>query len=352
MITMREIADEAGCSIATVSRALNGGARVDDSTGERIRAVAERLGYQSKRVSQKVEARGATRTIGLLIPTLEKFNYTLSMSLMQKVLAQADYRLLLSCHDEDPEAERILLRSLIDHPVDAIVHVPSGPDGAATLLGEALRIPVVEFYRQSQDSNVEAVVADDKLGSYELVRHLVDHGHQRIALIADDKSHSSSTSRAEGFIRAITESELEMSQCPMLFRPELEYTRARDWGQGALEQILGMGEGVRPTAVLCTSTHVALGVVEGCRQFGVDIPLELSIVAFSSAEWLDICDPPLTRYQNPLKEMGLMAAQLLLNRLGLHPEADLEKSSVRYAGKLMVRSSVAEPKGAQVRSRD
>lgn len=349
MITMREIAEEVGCSIATVSRALNGGARVDDSTSEAIKAASKRLGYQSKRAAQKLDGHGATRTIGLLIPTLEKFNYTLSMSLMQKVLAQADYRLLLSCHGEDPEAEKSLLLSLINHPVDAIVHVPSGPDGAATLLGEELRIPIVEFYRKSQDPNVEAVVADDELGSYELVRHLVEHGHQRIALVADDKSHSSSISRAEGFTRAISESELSASECPMLFRPELEFTRARDWGQTALEQIHRMGDDIRPTAVLCTSTHVALGVVEGCRHLGIDIPVEMSIVAFSSAEWLDICDPPLTRYQNPLKEMGLMAAQLLLNRLDLPPETDLAPSSVRFAGKLMVRNSVAEPKGVSIR---
>ena len=121
MTTMREIADEVGCSIATVSRALNGGARVENSTRDSIQAVARRLGYQSKQAAQKSETQGATRTIGLLIPTLEKFNYTLSMSLMQKVLAQADYRLLLSCHGEDPEAEKVLLRSLINHPVAACV---------------------------------------------------------------------------------------------------------------------------------------------------------------------------------------------------------------------------------------
>jgi len=347
---MREIADEVGCSIATVSRALNGGARVDDATSGSIQAAARRLGYQTKRAARKSAAKGATRTIGLLIPTLEKFNYTLSMSLMQKVLAQADYQLLLSCHGEDPEAETVLLRSLINHPVDAVVHVPSGRGGAATLLGEELRIPVVEFYRKSQDANVEAVVADDELGSYELVRHLVDFGHQRIALVADDKSHSSSISRADGFTRAISDSELSIDECPMFFRPELEFTRARDWGQSALEQIHSIDAAIRPTAVLCTSTHVALGVVEGCRHLGIDIPVEMSIVAFSSAEWLDICDPPLTRYQNPLKEMGLMAAQLLLNRLDLPASTDLAPSSVRFAGKLMVRNSVAEPKDARVRS--
>lgn len=350
MVTMREIAEEVGCSVATVSRALSGGARVDDVMSERVKAAALRLGYR-RRDPSRPDKDAPSRTIGLIIPTLEKFNYTLSMSLMQSALADANYRLLLCCHNEDSATERELLRSLVQHRVDAIVHVPVGRDGAASSLGHAIKIPVVEFYRKSRDANVNAVVADDKLGSYELVRHLIEYGHKRIALVADDSGHSSSVARAEGFSQAIADSELSLVDCPMLFRPALEYTRARDWGQSALRQIQDMDENRRPTAVLCTSTHVALGVVEECRRVGVEIPSDMSIVVFSSAEWLDICDPPMTRYQNPLKEMGLMAAQMVLNRLQMPAASDLEPSSVKFAGKLIFRHSVAIPKDATVLSR-
>jgi len=348
MTTMREVAIEAGCSVATVSRALHGGARVDDVTRERVREAARKLGYQGKQRAGRDGFGGSTRTIGLLIPTLEKFNYTLSMSLMQRVLAQSDYRLLVCCHDEDPESERGLLRSLIDHRVDAIVHVPSGKDGAAALLGEELQVPIVEFYRRSQDPNVEAVVADDRLGSYELVRYLVEFGHRRIALVSDDSGHSTSSLRAEGFSRAVADSDLELRDCPMLFRPQDETTLGRDWGHRSLQEILEIAPEHRPTAILCTSTHVSLGVVEECRRMGIDVPGEMSIVVYSSAEWLDVCDPPLTRYQNPLREMGLMAAQMVLNRLDLSSAAELEPSNVRFSGKLVIRDSVAVPKGSSV----
>lgn len=350
MVTMRQIADEVGCSVATVSRALNGGARVEDDTSEKIKAVALQLGYHRREPSRS-ESGGPTRTIGLIIPTLEKFNYTLSMSLMQSALANADYRLLLCCHNEDTVTERELLRGLVEHRVDAIVHVPVGQDGASTSLGQTFQIPIVEFYRKSQDANVSAVVADDKLGSYELVRHLVEYGHKRIGLVADDSGHGSSVARAEGFARAILESGLSSEDCPMLFRPFAEFNRARDWGHNALRQIQDMSEHHRPTAILCTSTHVALGFVEECRRVGVDVPSEMSIVVFSSAEWLDICEPPLTRYQNPLKEMGLMAAQMVLNRLELASATHLEPSSVKFSGKLIVRQSVATPKATTFLSR-
>lgn len=347
MVTMREIAREAGCSVATVSRALSGGARVEDAMGHKIREVATRLGYQPRGRAARADAETPTHTVGLLIPTLEKFNYTLSMSLMQHVLARAGYQLLLGCHEESTESETALLRRLLAHRVDAIVHVPSGRAGAPTLLGEAPTVPIVEFYRRSADRDVDAVVADDRLGSYELVRHLVEYGHDRIALIADDSEHSTSVSRAGGFSRAIAEADLPIEQCPMLFRPLDEPTRGQEWGALAFERIVSIDPKRRPTAVVCTSTHVALGVVEAAHRLGVAIPDEASIVVFSSAEWLDVCEPPLTRYQIPLKEMGLMAAQLVLNRLDLAKGPELESSSITFAGKLVVRSSVAKPNKAE-----
>lgn len=348
MVTMREVAKEAGCSVATVSRALNGGARVDDATREQIQRAARAVGYYRKDRSKIDGGQTPTRTVGLVIPTLEKFNYTLSMSLMQRALAQADYQLILCCHDEDPQSERALLKNLIEHRVDAIVHVPSGPNGASTLLGENPPMPVVEFYRKSSERNVDAVVADDKLGSYELVRYLLEFGHTRIALISDDNDHSTSVSRAEGFTLAISESDLSGEDCPILFRPQFEFASGSDWGHDAVKQLMQMESNRRPTAILSTTTHIALGVMEECRRFGLEIPTQMSLVVFSSAEWLDLCDPPLTRYQNPLREMGLMAAQIVLNRLNMPSVADLEPSSVKFAGRLIIRNSVAEPKKAAV----
>lgn len=346
MVTMRDVARQVGCSVATVSRALSGGARVDDLMTQQVRDAAERLGYAAHGRGPRAERLARTRTVGLLIPGLEKFNYTMSMSLMQRMLAQSGYQLLLCCHNESTESERALLRQLLLHRVDAIVHVPTSDQGAATLINGRLPMPVVEFFRKSGDREVDAVVADDRLGSYELVRHLVENGHERIALVADDNEHNSSMSRVDGFSRAIADSDLSFELCPMFFRLPNAPSGGREWGAATLSRILVIAEERRPTAILCTSTHVALGVVEACRRFGLVIPFEMSIVVFSSAEWLDICEPALTRYQNPLKEMGLMAAQLVLNRLDLPSGDELEPSSITFAGKLVIRDSVTSPKGA------
>lgn len=336
MTTLRDIALEIGCSTATVSRALSDSAHVDPATRKRVEAVAVKLGYRPNALARSLRRR-ETRTIGLLIPSLEKFNYTAAVRLLHDALSAEDYHLILSCHRDDAELEVRALRSLAERQVDAMVHVPYSHAGADALLGHGFSVPIVELYRRSNSTNVDAVVADDHHGGYELTRHLLAEGHKRVALVIGDQHHSTTIGRVNGFQRAVTEGGLSPAGCPVIFG-----ISGVEWGREVIKQLLTTSQ--PPTAVISGSTQIAFGVMQGLRRASVQIPRDVSVVAYSNADWCELMTPPMTTYEIPQPEMGLMAAQLLLNRLQPSIDHDLQPRVVSFSGRLVVRDSVAPPR--------
>lgn len=333
--TIREVAALSGTSIGTVSRALNGGTGVSEQTRTRIEDAARTLGYRSNAMARGLR-RNSSNTIGLLIPDFEKHDYTTGTALLHDVLRAAGYQLLLCCHNDDPVLDAEALLRLADFRVDGIIHSPCSIGGAAQVLGEASAIPVVEFFRRSQSTAVDAVTSDGELVSYELTNHFIDSNHRRIALLTGQLHLSTSTQRIAGFARALDEADLDPELCPVLCEEP-----TADWCADAVAALLGLPEQERPTAIFAASTHIALGVLEQLDRAHVAIPAEMSVVAFSSAEWLAVSRPPLTAYEIPLREMGLMAGQLLLNRLQAKPNTNLRPQIVSFSGRIVERSSTS-----------
>ncbi len=284
MVTLRDIAREAGCSTATVSRALNGGSHVDPETRTKVQRAASALGYRTNTLARSLR-RKKTHPIGLVIPTLEKFNYTAAVRLLHDALSAEGYHLILCCHRDSPDLEATALRSLVERQVDAIVHVPHDPLGARGILGDALQMPVVELYRRSSSSTVDAVVADDQRGGHDLARHLIDKGHRRIALIIGDERMSTTAGRVSGFKRAIAEAGLANEECPV--RSGLTGT---EFGRETLCHLLDRP--TPPTAVIAGSTQISLGVIQALHHAKARVPDDISLVAYSNADWCAAREPP------------------------------------------------------------
>jgi len=336
MPTIRDVAREANCSPATVSRALSGSSVVNEATRARIEEVAKRLDYRPNAVARSLRRSGfQNRMVGLIIPSVEEHNYSVGTSLLHDAMAQAGYHLVLCCHHNDPAADEAAVQSLLDRGVDAIIHVPSTREVAASRTRLTRQLPVVELQRHSEVPGVDAVVTDVVLGAYELTRYLIGRGHDRIAMIAGFDLHSQSSARVEGFLRAINEAHLDPAKCPQ-FMHEYDAT----WGREATGMLLD-APGERPTAIVSGSIQISLGVLAELQARGIRVPDEISMVGLSEAEWCAVASPSLTTYEFPLKEMGLMAAQMLLNRL--HPSLnDLNPRVVRFGGRIIERESAGK----------
>jgi LacI family transcriptional regulator len=334
---LKDIAKETGLGLGTVSRALSGAPRVSPETRRRVEEVAERLGYRSNALARALR-RSQTKAIGLVIPDIENEFYTSGAAILQDVLASQGYRLLLGCNNSDPETDRALLASLVEQRVDGIAHTPCSADGSRIVQKLSPGLPVVEYARRSALDSVDSVTGDEQRGSAELVEHLAALGHTRIAMISGPPDLSTTVARVAGFEDACRRLRLRKRDCP-----QLSGRYDSEWGSAAVRRILRDHPEV--TAVYASSSRIVLGVLEALRQEGVSVPGQLSVTGFLDPQWYRIAGPPLTTYELPLKEMGDMAARLLLQRIeqDANPVRHAPRA-LRFEGRLVVRESTAAPR--------
>lgn len=333
MVTIHEVANFTGTSIGTVSRALNGESGVSKATRAKIEAAANTLGYRSNAMARGLR-RNSSNTIGLLIPDFEKRDYTAGAALLHDILRKAGYRLLLSCHYDDPVLDAEELRRFADFRVDGIIHSPCTVQGAEGVLGTTHGIPIVELFRQSQSTTADAVAASGELASFEMTDYLIQLNHRRIALITGQPHLSTSKLRIAGFKRAIASGGLDPACCPIVTEQVTP-----GWCRQTVDSIMQLTKSKRPTAIFASSSHLALDTLKYFLEAGVGVPEEMSVVGFSSAEWCAVSQPTLTSYEIPLREMGLMAGQLLLNRLQPQGRGNLQAQIVSFSGRIVIRDS-------------
>jgi LacI family transcriptional regulator len=334
---LKDIAKETGLGLGTVSRALSGAPRVSPETRRRVEEAAERLGYQSNGLARALR-QSQSKAVGLVIPDIENEFYTSGAAILQEVFAAQGYRLVLCCSNSDPSTDAELLTSLVEQRVDGIAHTPCSPAGSQGIRKLSPRLPIVEYARRSELDTVDSVTGDEQRGSAEIVEHLVRLGHTSIAMIAGPTDLSTTAARVAGFQETCRRLRLRKRDCPVLTG-----TYDAAWGKSATRRVLEEHPGV--TAIYASSSRIVLGTLETLRELKIGIPEEMSVAGFLNPLWYEIASPPLTTYELPLKEMGAMAAQLLLQRINQANGTTLqEPRTVRFEGRLIVRESTGAPR--------
>jgi LacI family transcriptional regulator len=338
--TLKDVARESGLGIGTVSRALSGHPRVSPDTRRLVEETAKRIGYQSNALARALR-RSESKAIGLVIPDLENEFYMSGAAILQDILTAQGYLLVLCCSTNDPTTDGNLLASLAERRVDGIAHVPCSPEGSSAIRALNPRLPVVEYARRSASDAVDSVTGDERRGVEAVVDHLAGLGHTSIAMIAGPPGLSTTDDRAGGFESACRRLRLRKRDCPVLHGPY-----GIGWGREAITRILRDHPDV--TAVFASSSQLAMGALEALRGVGVGVPGDMSLVGFLNPEWFDVASPPLTTYDLPLKDMGGMAAQLLLQRIREGADsAAREPRTVRIEGRMVIRESTAAPRAGR-----
>lgn len=341
MATLRDVAGHVGLSVATVSRALSGHPHVDEETRRRVQATAAEIGYQPNALARALRQR-RTKTIGLVIPDILNDFYAESATVLQHELEQQGYRLILCISNSDPATDRGYLRALAEHRVDAIVHVPCTTEGAHGSIDAPQPIPVVELLRHTEQGRCDAVVTDDREGAATLTRHLASLGHRNIAMITGSASFSTTRYRVAGYQDAAQQAGMAASCARIAYG---EYSRT--FGYEATLEL--MREEARPTALFSSGSPLTLGVLSALKELRLQVPGDVSLVCYEDPEWYAAQTPPLTCYALPLREMGRVAAGLLMKRLDKDGEA-AQPRVMRFAGRLVVRGSTERPRKKGLRS--
>jgi LacI family transcriptional regulator, galactose operon repressor len=332
-VTLRDVARSAAVHPATASRALNPETRslVNEQTARRVTAVAEELGYRPNSIARGLKT-NRSHTIGVLIPDITNPLFPPIVRGIEDGLEEAGYTPLIANTDNDPEREEIDLQAMRARRVDGFIAATARSDHA--VLDEIVGAgpPVVLVNRTLDEGTLPAVLGDDERGVRLAVEHLRDLGHRQIAHLAGSQAVSTGRRRLDGFRTAMRELGLEPDEQLILF------SNAFTEGEGARLCMELLDPTRQFTALVAGNDLMALGCYDVVEQRGLDCPRDVSIVGFNDMPFADRFNPPLTTIRIPHYEIGLRAAELLLQSLR---EPPLEPPQALLQPELVVRGSTA-----------
>lgn len=327
-VTRKDVAEQAGVSVAVVSYVINDGPRpVSPHTRAKVERAIEELGYYPNELARSLRLQQSS-TIGLVIPNLTNPVYAEIATSMEAMCTREGYLVLLGNSGRDPVRENKLVRMLRAKQVDGVVMIPTqDPKDVIALLNQA-RIPRVVLEHDLPDQH--CIIVDDLAGGRLGTEHLLNLGHRRIALIRRTPSGATSSQRLLGYCQALETAGIE-------FDPKLVIECGPGQGEGyrAMQRLLELAD--LPTAVFTHNDVLAIGAMHAIRMGGLCIPEDMSVVGYDDTVTSAYLGPSLTTVKFPKEEMGDRAAHMIL-QLAQHKE-DLPAQTLRLPVELVVRAS-------------
>jgi LacI family transcriptional regulator len=328
VVTMRDVAQEAGVSVATVSRVLNRTRPVNPAAQRSVLRAVEDLGYRRNLVASSLR-RQRTRSVAAVVPHIANPYFPRLLQAFERGLAADEHQLLIADSRDDPDVERERIVALADRQVDGLLLVPCHErDSVASL--EGLTLPCVLVDRTIVGVVADRVGSDDAAGMRAVVSHLRATGRRRLAFVGATPTTSTARQRLEAF-RASVGSQ------PVALLGDYSI----EWGRRAADELLAHAEqdpdGL-PDAVVCGNDLVAIGVVRRLADAGVALPGRVAVTGYDDVGFAEVCDPPLTTIHQPVDAIGETAVRLLLERAG---GAEVPSRLIQLTPALVVRASTA-----------
>lgn len=320
-VTIRDVAQLAGVSPATVSKVLNDGPYVSAAARQRVVTAIAKLNYRPNAVARSLKAK-RTLTIGLITDDLEGvFTASMMRGIEEATNAQGFSVLLCNSYGR-AERERADLKVLFDKRVDGII-LMSGyrvreRSAPALPLGD---VPCVYLYQYTHDLDVPCVIPDDFGGSLLAMRHALHLGHRHIGFISGPHHYEATQWRLDAYRAALDDAGIAFD--PSLVRVGKWYESS---GYRLAQELMSLSH--RPTALVCCSDSLAAGALDAMLEAGIRVPDEVTVIGFDNRHFAAHQHPPLTTVALPLQEMGRLAGELLVSAIrGEHANAQIIKVS-------------------------
>jgi len=307
MVTMRDVAQKAGVSTATVSHVLNNTRKVNASTAAAVRKALAHTGYVNDGVARAMRT-GATRTIGLAMSAISNPYFGDVVNSIEEQLTQQDYSLLLADTHDNPESEIRAIGDLLRQRPTGIILAPSAYPGDVVTAVAARKIPLVCIDRVIP--GIDSVGVENETAVQKLVAHLIDLGHTRISMVAGRQGLTTTEERIKGYTTRMAAAGLADSL--------LHGDSRGSVAQHVVQEALSGPD--RPTALVVGNNQMTIGAMRALRDAGLTVPGDLALVAFDDFEWSDLFSPRLTAVAQPEREIASTAVSLLLDRMS-EPES-------------------------------
>lgn len=301
--TIRDVADEAEVSVATVSRVFNGKDTVRDATKQRVLDAARRLDYLPNETARNLRAQ-KTQTVGVLLPNMHgEFFAQISRGLDRRATEHGHHVLVSNSHTDEAEAKSVL-RSLRGRVEGLIILWPRlDIDFLEDLVPSGL--PIVLLSTSAAQSRFRSLAFNNRAGAYSAVQHLAQHGHDRVAILTGDPVNFDAQERLAGYRDAVRDLELEANPA---FELEGDFTQ--ESGRSAVKQLLNADP--QPTALFASNDSMAVGALRGLHEAGVQVPGDVAVIGFDDIPSARYATPSLSTVDAPAQMLGEQAMETLL----------------------------------------
>jgi LacI family transcriptional regulator len=334
MHTMKDVARLAGVSVATVSAVINGTSVVSAMRAGKVREAMEALDYHPDQVARSLRT-GRSRVVGMIVPDITNPFYPEVIVGVEQAARNAGYSVILCNSNEDPLQEKRHLNELFARRVDGVLIACSDVQHAYDRLLRR-RFPLVFFDRIPAGLTGEAVSTDNVEAGYIATRHLIELGHEQIAMISGSPFLSTHLARTEGFRRAMQEARLAV-RSEYLLAAGLQI----QGGYDAAVQLFKLPD--PPTAIFSSNNRTLLGLVRAIGELGISCPEQISVVGFDDFAWTENFHPKLTTVVQPTFDMGSRAMETLLAKIKRQGGEETASALVLLPPRLQVRQSTTQP---------
>lgn len=331
MITIADVAREAGVSVATVSRVLNKNGPVSPAAHEKVNLAIAKLNYQPNVWGRRLR-RKESRMLLILVPTISNPFYSSIVAGIEDEARRYRFGTMLCITNGDEGREREFIELLFDGQADGAVMLCVDKDDK-DVKEIADKVPIVQCCEFCKDADIAHVSIDNFAAAAQVVRYLRSLGHEKIGFVGSVNQFVSSEDRRKGY-------EAEMEKLGLPVRKEYMTYADRDYsfqsGIAAARELLTLPD--RPTAIFCISDVLAMGAIRAAEELGLSVPGELSVVGFDDVEYATMMNPMLTTVSQPLYPLGKTSARMLIEQI----EAGEGKGKIFLEHKLVIRDSTAQ----------
>jgi len=325
-VRIKDVAERAGVSTATVSHVINQTRFVSAETRQKVLAAIDSLNYQPSAIARSLVTK-ATQTIGLLVADIANPFFTAVARGVEDELTRHGYHTIFCNTDEDPDRESEYLRLLAARQIDGLIIAPARIHSDRLCQMSESGLPIVLLDRGAVGVKAPLVCVDNEGGAYQAVKFLIELGHSRIGIVMGMETISTHLMRLNGYKRALQETGLPIDENLIvrakswLYLPKIDSTvspppktltnvQMTPATFLALQQMLDLPD--RPTAIFVTNNQMTLGTLYALKQRRLHCPEEISLISFDDHEWAPLFTPPITVVRQPTYHLGQIAANLLI----------------------------------------
>ncbi len=337
--SIKEVAELAGVSIATVSRCINNPEKVTERTRAKVQDAISQTGYSPNTIAQSFR-RGRTNLIMVVIPSVGDPFFSALMRGVKRAAQAKGYSVVIEETQSNTMTADEVSRMLVSNQTDGIVLLGAiSPYGTEILSAKSRRnLPiVVGCEKVSPDlADLPSVRVDNVAAASDATNFLIKHGHKRIGMIRGQGSSLLTKDRETGYRAAMREAGL-----PIGFGWVAEGRMTIPGARHATRDLLHCAD--PPTAIFCANDEMAIGCLHELRDLGLVVPDDISVIGFDDIRYAEVTVPPLTTIRQPAEEIGERAIYRICRRIEEGPDVGNSDPQI-VPHKLIVRQSVAAPK--------